>query len=323
MQDLVALWRSPQWLAEADDWVCRELASRGVRTSGPLAESRMRFWSAVFTVDTDRGRHWFKVANPGQGFEARLTSTLAGLVPEHVVAPVAVDTGRAWILTPDQGPTLREAAAGSPDHWEPLVRGVARMQRSLVAHESEVVGAGVTPFAAADAAAYVLAAMDELEHLPAGHPQLVTAEVADRVRATAPQLQEDAEVLDATGLPDTLQHNDLGDSNAFLDGGRVRIFDLGDSLWSHPLPVMQVPLAVATGSWPIPGVEDPKVRRLLVAYLSEWSDEPESLLGAWPAALRLAGVHRFASWARLAAEVPPDVVGEDLRLVDYLDPKAD
>lgn len=322
-QDLVALWRSPQWLGEANQWVCRVLASQGVRTSGALSENRMRFWSAVFTVETDRGRHWFKVTNPAQAFEARLAEVLPSLVPEHVVTPDAVDVDRGWLLTADQGPTMREMQDVGLEHWERLVREVARMQVAIAGHESVVTGAGVSTLAAGDAPAYVLAAVDELEHLPTDHPQHVTAEVADRVRATAPQLQEDAEVLDATGLPDTLQHNDLGDGNAFLDDGRVRIFDLGDSFWSHPLPVMQVPLAVATGSWPIPGVEDPRVRRLLVAYLAEWSDEPELLLGTWPAALRLARVHRFASWARLAAEVPPDAVGDDLRLVDYLDPEAD
>lgn len=323
MLDLVALWRSPEWLAGGNDWVCRELASRGVRTLGSLTESRMRFWSAVFTIETDHGRHWFKVANPGQGFEAQLASTLAELVPDHVVAPVAVDAERAWIVTADQGPTLRDLADTGPEHWEKLAREVARMQRTLASHEAEVIGAGVTVLTAGDAPAYVLAAVDELEHLPTDHPQAITAEVADRVRATVPQLQEDAELLDSTGLPDTLQHNDLGDANAFVDGDRVRIFDLGDSLWSHPLPVLQIPLAYASGSWPIPGPEDPRVRPILLAYLSQWSDEPESLLGAWPAAGRLARVHRFASWARLMAEVPPEAVEDDLSLIGYLDPETD
>lgn len=323
MQDLVALWRSPEWLAEANEWVCRELASRGIRTSAAMSENRMRFWSAVFTVETDRGRHWFKVTNPGQGFEARLTEVLATLVPEHVVIPVAVDVDRGWLLTPDQGPTMRERNGSGLEHWERLGREVARMQVALAPHEAEVTAAGVSVLSAGDAPAYVLAAVHELEHLPVDHPQHVTAEVADRVRATAPQLQEDAEVLDATGMPESLQHNDLGDANAFVDGDRVRILDLGDAYWSHPLAVMQVPLALATGSWPVPGVEDPRVRRLLLAHLSEWGAAPNSLLGAWPAALRLARVHRFASWARVVAEVPPEAVGDDLRLVDYLDPEAD
>jgi len=326
MQDLVALWRSPEWLADANDWVCRELASQGIRTSGALSENRMRFWSAVFTIESDRGRHWFKVANPGQGFEARLASTLAVLVPDHVVAPVAVDADRGWLLTADQGPTLRDTADAGIEHWELLAREVARMQRILAAHEAEVTGAGVSVLAAGDAPAYVLAAVEELEHLPTDHPQAISAEVADRVAGTAAQLDEDAEVLDATGLPDTLQHNDLGDANAFVDGDRVRIFDLGDSLWSHPLPVMQIPLAYATGAWPIPGPEDERVRRVLSAYASEWGDG-STLLDAWPAAGRLARVHRFASWARLCAEVPPEAVvlgeGSAIRLIDYLDPEAD
>ncbi len=284
----------------------------------------MRFWSAVFTIETDQGRHWFKVANPGQGFEAQLSLTLAGLVPDHVVAPVAVDTDRAWILTADQGPTLRDTADTGPEHWELLAREIARMQRTLAQHEAEVIGAGVTVLAAGDSAAYVLAAVDELEHLPIEHPQSITAEVADRVRATAAQLHEDAEVLDATGMPDSLQHNDLGDANVFVDGERVRIFDLGDSFWSHPMPVLQIPLAYATGTWPLPEPEDPRVRPILLAYLSEWSDRPESLLAAWPAAGRLARVHRFASWARLCAEVPPELAAnDDIRLIGYLDPETD
>lgn len=323
MQDLVALWRSPEWLADANDWVCRSLASRGIRASGALSENRMRFWSAVFTIETDCGRHWFKVANPGQGFEAQLALTLAGLVPDHVVAPVAVDTDRAWIVTADQGPTFRDLAGTGLEHWERVAREVARMQQALVAHEEEVLRAGVTSLTAGDTPAYVLAAVDELEHLPADHPQAIVAEVADRVRATVPQLQEDAELLDATGLPDTLQHNDLGDANVFIDGARVRVFDLGDAFWSHPLPVLQIPLAYATGTWPLPGPEDPRVRSVLLAHLSEWSERPESLIEAWPAAGRLARVHRFASWARLMAEVPSEAVEDDLTLIGYLDAESD
>ncbi|EAP98196.1 hypothetical protein JNB_14568 [Janibacter sp. HTCC2649] len=280
----------------------------------------MRFWSAVFTIETDRGRHWFKVANPGQGFEAALASVLASLVPDHVVAPVAVDVGRAWILTADQGPTLRDSGPATIEQWELVGRETARMQQALVPHAAEVIGAGVSTLAASDVPAYVMAAVHELEHLPSDHPQHVTAEVADRVLATIPQRQDDATLLDASGLPDTLQHNDLGDANAFVDGERVRLLDLGDSFWSHPLPVMEIPLAKAVG-WPLPGLDDERVRRVLLAYLAEWRDEPESLLDLWPAARRLARVHRFASWTRVCAEVPPEfALEDDLRLIDYLDP---
>jgi len=281
----------------------------------------MRFWSAVFTVETDHGRHWFKVANPGQGFEAQLSLTLAGLVPDHVVAPVAVDVDRAWILTADQGPTLRDSGPATIEQWELVGRETARMQQALVPHAAKVIGAGVSALAASDVPAYVMAAVYELEHLPDDHPQHVTAEVADRVLATIPQRQDDATLLDASGLPDTLQHNDLGDANAFVDGERVRLLDLGDSFWSHPLPVMEIPLVKAVG-WPLPGLDDERVRRVLLAYLAEWSDEPEPLLDLWPAARRLARVHRFASWTRVCAEVPPEfAVEDDLRLIDYLDPK--
>lgn len=289
----------------------------------------MRFWSAVFTIETDQGRHWFKVTNPGQAFEARLAAVLATLVPDHVVAPVAIDADRGWLLTSDQGSTLRDApgAGAGIEHWEHLARDVARMQRALASSEADVLAAGVSELLAGDAAAYVLAAVHELEHLPADHPQTVTAEVADRVRGTVGQLIEDADVLDETGLPNSLQHNDLGDANAFVDGDRVRIFDLGDAFWSNPLPVLQIPLAYATGEWPLPGPEDARLRRVLSAYASGWEVDEEVLMAAWPAAGRLARVHRFASWARLLAEVPPEaaVMGEGrrVRLIDYLDPQAE
>lgn len=327
MQDLVALWRSPEWLGQANDWVCRELTARGILTSGALSESRMRFWSAVFTIETDQGRHWFKVTNPGQAFEAQLAQVLATLVPDHVVAPVAIDATQGWLLSADQGPTLRDRGGTRIEDRELLARELARMQRTLAECESEVLGAGVSVLAAGDAAAYVLAAAEELEHLPADHPQGVTAEVADRVRGTAAELHEDAEVLDATGLPNSLQHNDLGDANAFLDGTRVRLLDLGDAFWSHPLPVLQIPLAHATGEWPLPGPDDERVRRVVSAYASGWGVEAAVLLDAWPAAGRLARVHRFASWARLLAEVPPEAAvlgeGDTVRLIDYLDPEAE
>lgn len=107
MRDLPAEWASPAFLARASGWVRDELGRRGRRLTGDR------------TV-------WFKVANPGQGFEPALLSRLSALVPGRVVEPLAVEEGEGWLLMPDGGTTLRDFGPGSG-----AGRGRRRRTRSI------------------------------------------------------------------------------------------------------------------------------------------------------------------------------------------------
>ena len=112
-------WAGPEWRVEAERWIRSTLDGLGVSVTGAMEQQRLRPWSTQLTVATDVGHVWFKENCPGQWFEAGLLAALAELVPDAVVAPLAVEPERGWFLTPDHGATLTDRSA-DVDLWARL-----------------------------------------------------------------------------------------------------------------------------------------------------------------------------------------------------------
>ncbi|WP_413449904.1 hypothetical protein AA0Y32_04405 [Georgenia phoenicis] len=320
--DPAGTWQSAAFRDAALGWVRDVLAARGTAVLGELTTHRVRFWSAVLTVRTDRGVYWFKATNPGQAFEGPLLECLGRLVHRHIVAPAAVDETRGWFLLPDGGPSV--AADVDAARWEELVVQVARLQTELVGHGKELAALGLPSLLPGHADEYATSLVESLARLPAGHPQHLTGEEAHRLlrglAQTAPLLAE----LASSGVPPTLQPNDTSPANAVraADRSGYRFLDLGDAFWSHPFAVLQVPLRMATGSWPGPPARESRLReRLVRAYVEQWPQvtpgrNADRLVDA---ADRLASLHRAESWRRLLAHVDPARLGVPTpRLADWL-----
>lgn len=321
--DLVGHWSSVGFRNEATAWVRDQLAARGSELRGPLEVHRVRFWSAVLTAPTDAGRVCFKAANPGQAFEAPLLACLSRLAPDDVVAPLAVHAPRGWLLLPDDGPTVRDRGDVTVGDWEALVVQAAHLQVAVAGRGEELAAAGLPALGPADAQPYVAELVETLRGLPREDPQHVDDGEARTLLRGLDRVAEGFEDLVASGLPSTLQPNDLSVANAVAPrgGGRFRLFDLGDASWSHPFAALQVPLRMATRSWPRPpGRDDPVARRLRDAYLGVWGltsgPDADHLVDA---ADRLASVHRCESWRRLLAHADPERLGVPApRLADWL-----
>lgn len=304
---------SPGWRAEVTGWVDEVLADRGIARTGPLGQARVRTWSTVMAVPTDAGRCWFKVNCPGLAQEAAVVAALAEVVPAHVVAPLAVDRRRGWMLSPDHGRTLRDEGPASEATWCRVVRDYAEFQRATVPHGRALRAAGLPALPPEEAAGYVEAQLDALGALPVGHPRAVAAELLARVRAVLPQVEELGARLAAGPVPLALDHNDLHDNNTFAPAAGetgLRFFDFGDALWAHPFGSMLIVANVVTDpdglAW-----DEAAVDRLLGAYLDGWADlattaELHELLDA---ALVLGRVHRYLSWDRSYAGVPAEALG--------------
>jgi hypothetical protein len=69
-------------------------------------------------------------------------------------------------------------------------------------------------------------------------PQLFRNALADGLLdlpAFAPRFAELCAELEAAGIPETIQHDDLHGDNVFREGGALRILDWGDACVSHQL----------------------------------------------------------------------------------------
>lgn len=322
--DLLARWTGSAWAAEVDAWVGEVLAARGERPTGPGVPLKTRFWSVVRRYETTAGTVWFKESNPGQAFEGPLLQELAALEPDAFPAPLAVDAGHGRVLLPDAGPVRERDGRGMP---EPDLRDVlvphAALQQRLAPHGERLRRAGLPSLTPAELPAWVERLGDELASLPPSDVQHLDRDGVAQVRGGLPRVRAWCARLDDGVVPCTFQHDDLNPWNVAAGPAGPVVFDVGDSFWSHPFAVLQVPLAMATGTWPSgPPTEDPLVGRLVEAYLAAFVRDREGGPSGAPAALSdlrplvapallLAQAHRAESWRRLLAHVPSDRLGAD------------
>ncbi len=55
------------------------------------------------------------------------------------------------------------------------------------------------------------------------------------MRALAPRFRTLCDQLAAFGVPETIQHDDLHMANVYVEAGRFRVVDWGDTSISHPV----------------------------------------------------------------------------------------
>lgn len=285
-------WADRVWRRDALAWAEEAIAGRGLR---PRAReewlARLRPWSVVVRIPTTSGETvWFKANPPGSAFEPALTRALHGWVPGRVLAPLAVDTGRAWALLPDGGPLLAGTAdrpGGSPFYWEAPLRAYAALQRATAHRAEEMAALGVPDLRPAR----LPELLDELVH---------RTDAPAEVRAVRPRFVDWCEELDGSGIGAALDHADLHEDQVFHRGDAYVFFDWGDAALAHPFTSLLVTARVAHRRY---GADGPEVvARLRDRYLESWGGEGHDL----PAMRRLASlacrvgaVGRAHTWGRV------------------------
>ena len=284
----VRRWTSDDWFGKADSWVRNRLASAGIVVTGEPVPYRIRFWAAVWCYPTDHGLFWFKENNPGQAFEAALVAAMAEALPQHVVAPLAIDAGPGWLLTADQGPVLADQEEAD---WTRLVLEYADFQRDTVPHRNTLLAAGLTSLEPANLSAALNTVADWFDSLPADHPVRPDAATRAGVRRAVETTAEVEKLLPGV-VPMALDQNDLHARNVLRPDpdGPFRFFDFGDAVWGHPFATLA-------------SVREDVDEQVVTAYLEKWSDLAplDVLRRELEIAEPLHTVHRMVSWHRLLA----------------------
>ena len=275
-----------------------QLAGQGIAVAGEPVTYKVRFWAVVRCYPTGQGLFWFKENNPGQAFEAALVAAMARELPQHVVAPLAVDPERGWMLTADQGTTLDQRAGDPMQAWRRLVVEYAALQRDTAAAGDALLAAGLTSLAPDRLSGVVHRVADWFADLGTEHPLRPTPAVLDDLRRAADRLDG----WPVPVVPMALDQNDLHVHNVFSSG---RFFDFGDAVWGHPFATLECVRAAlvnednaGAAAWP---ADDPRLDELEDAYLNEWTAFAPlaDLRRELPAARPLHAVHRLVSWHRL------------------------
>jgi hypothetical protein len=339
--DPVALWTSSDFRNEVHAWVTAQLAQRGIRLTGDSEQSHVRVWSSAIRFETvsnelgskelGEGRVWFKVCGSGTAYEAALVAVLSDLYPGLAPEVLGYDTARAWSLTRDGGPVLRSIAA--PDalwgYWERLLPRYAEAQLALAEKRSRLLATGIPDRGPAQLPVEFRRLLGELAARPTEDGGL-SNEQARALEHLLPAYDDRCAELAASGVPDTLQHDDLHSNNVCWPGtlddvSSVRIVDWGDSSVGHPFGTMLATLnsiAFHAGLWHNDSgvIGDPRVLRVQDAYLEPFNGmgSREELL-RWVALARSTGcVSRALAEERAVQDAPTTMIGEDFPIQGWL-----
>lgn len=221
---------------------------------------REKPWATVLRVPLAGGTAWFKECAQVQAFEPALTARLSSRWPGRVAEVLAHDTERAWLLMADAG-ELASSTADSLRAWTDVLPRYAELQRGEAARASQHLLAGVPDLRLATWAR-------RYEDLAARQLPLTEAEIS-RLRRLEPRFAELCAQLDAAGIPDSIQHDDLHPGSLYARAGRLRILDWGDASVSHPFASLVVTFRFLEEFSHVP-CGDPAYDRLRDAYLEPW-----------------------------------------------------
>lgn len=301
-------WLEPGWRAEAEAWI-----GEHARVTGPIEQPHVHPWSTVMTVPTAEGLLWFKASAPDlHGFEPRLTEILAETRPDCVTELVATEP-RGWMLMRDAGTRLRDLDEPALEHWEKLLPRYGELQMAVAPRAEELLALGVPDERPAGIPDRVEALLDDDRALLIGESPELTAEQRDELRRRLPELRDLVERLESYGIPHTIQHDDLHDGQVFVDDGRHRILDWGDSCISHPFHTLTVTLRALAWRAGLEPAAEPLLR-LRDAYLEPFGAPSE----AADLAYRTGTLARALAWHRYLRATPPgERDPEDAESVPY------
>jgi hypothetical protein len=303
------LWLDPSWRADAEAWI-RER----VEVAGAIEQLHVYPWSTVFRVPTADGALWFKATTPEiHGFEPRLTAILAECCPDRVTELVEMDAGRAWMLMRDAGTRLREREPSDPGLWEAILPRYAELQIAVAPRADELLTLGVPDMRPAGIPDKVEALLEDDRALMLDESEELGRDQRDELRRRLPELRALVEELEAFGIPETIQHDDLHDGQVFEKDGRMRILDWGDSCISHPFHTLTVTLRALAWRHAIePG--STQLLRLRDAYLEPFG----APAAAADLAYRTGTLGRALAWHRyVAAAASGERDPEDAESVPY------
>jgi aminoglycoside/choline kinase family phosphotransferase len=138
-----------------------------------------------------------------------------------------------------------------------------------------------------------------------GQAQGLSSDEYQRLKACGRAFERMCAELACLGIPASLHHDDFHDGNLFLQNGRVRFTDWGESAVTHPFFTLVVLLRGAGNSLEL-APEAPELAQLRDWYLGEWADfAPLAELRSVAALAGQVGlVNRALTWHRVISNLP-------------------
>ena len=214
-----------------------------------------------------------------------MTAELFARWRDRVAEVLGHDEERAWLLLADAGTPIG-AFGNTPEAWLAALPPYAELQRGEAPHAPDHLAHGVPDLGVATLPARY---EDLLQHdLP------LESEEIESLRSFSSRFAELCSELEAHGIAETVQHDDLHTANVYAQGDRLRVLDWGDSSISHPFASLVVTfrfLEEVDNLHP----DDPWFARLRDAYLEPWGP---GLTDTFALALRVGAFAHLIAWLR-------------------------
>lgn len=310
-------WSTAAWRESAVSWLDEGLHRAGIRRTGAVTQPHLRPWATVLHAPTTSGPVWLKASGPETAFEVPLYQLLQRVTPDRVLAPLAIDVDRSWVVLPDGGAPLGERL-DDVDLVAALVRVLpeyGQLQRDLAPHLGSLLSFGVADMRAAIMPQRFDEAVAAVETYVDRHGGPADRETLRRAAAMRDTFAGWCERLAGAAVPPSIDHNDLHPWNVFVaDGagdGRVRFYDWGDGVVAHPFASMLLGLGYLRHHLGV-DTDDPAVVRPRDAYLEVFSDVAShaDLVEELELACQVGKVARALTWDRAVRAEGYDKAGD-------------
>lgn len=282
-------WCRPGWLDVVRPWI-----EANVRPHHVVGLDQIKQWSisSVLRVRTNGPTFYFKVSADLPLFvdEGAVSTRLAALFDGFVLAPLAVEHARGWMIFPDLGAVEDEPPI---EEKEKAFRRLAELHLRSVPLTTELLTAGCL-----DRRLDVLAS--QVDDLLGDRRIMGRLDEKDRrlLRRNKGTLRDLCAQLEGCGVPATLVHGDFHMGN-LGGGGNHLIFDWTDACLAHPF------FDLHSLAWESPEHAD----RLRAAYLEAWAglDGAADLERALDISRLLIPLHHAVSYKAIADSLEPEV----------------
>lgn len=210
-------WSAPAWLDEVSNSLAAALHTTAIQR---IFQVRVASSGAVLKVQSTAGTYFVKTLPPYFRQETRLLPVLANCIPGACATPVScrgfTDT---HITAAIDGSPLRNI--NDARYWETALNDVAEMQRKSAEHIQEIRSAGVPYQTFLIFCAEIERMLAQLAAMQTRARNCLRDREKDRLSALAAKAIADCEVLRQCGIPETINHGDVSESNIFRTSSRT------------------------------------------------------------------------------------------------------
>lgn len=295
------IWRDPNWLKQATDWIHTEMERHSIHITDAIEQPHVHPWSTVMRVPTKEGMFFFKATASETVYEVAVTAALAGWYPDCMPELVAVDTARGWMLMRDGGEQLRTFIRPNQDiaPWQPVISRYAEVQLGLTRHVSQLLSLGTPDHRLAVLPALYTVLLTDEPSLMIDQPKGLTSGEWQQLKDLTPRLKSICSELASVGIPESLNHGDFHDGNVLLRDGRITFFDWGDVDVTHPFVSLRNFFVSIENSLKLDDYAfTPEMSALLDRYLEPWQKfaSNEELLTAYRLSKPVAALVTVLKW---------------------------